>query len=150
MCFFPKILEYSGLWSFSVFPCCQCVYTHQAGRTPALQQNWKSSEKSQNFKEKTQYLMNTLCRLYRMLPLPFSVPLLIQNKHGNFPLSLFSSVPSFFSQSMLLFSPLYIVLIKYFMCSNLSDDISPMMILGKQSRKAGEVKTKSNKSWGCF
>ena len=30
------------------------------GRTLALQQNWQSSEKSQNFKEKTQYLMNTL------------------------------------------------------------------------------------------
>ena len=36
----------------SVFPRCQCVYTHQAGRKPALQQNWQSSEKSQNFKEK--------------------------------------------------------------------------------------------------
>ena len=58
--FFLKILKYSGLWSFSVFPLCQCVYTHQAGRTPALQQNWQSSEKSQSFKEKTQYLMNTL------------------------------------------------------------------------------------------
>ena len=34
--FFLKILEYSGLWSFSVFPWYQCVYTHQAGRTPAL------------------------------------------------------------------------------------------------------------------
>ena len=47
--FFPKILKYSGLWPFSVFPrCqCQCVYTQQAGRTPALQQNWQSSEKSQ-------------------------------------------------------------------------------------------------------
>ena len=30
---------------FSVFPRCQCVYAHQAGRTPALQQNWQSSEK---------------------------------------------------------------------------------------------------------
>ena len=47
--FFPKILEYSGL-CFSGL--CQCVYTHQAGRTPALQQNWQSSEKSQNFHEK--------------------------------------------------------------------------------------------------
>ena len=37
----------------------QCGYTHQAGRTPAMQQNWQSSEKSQHFKEK-QYLMNTL------------------------------------------------------------------------------------------
>ena len=45
LCFFPKIFKYSGLWSFSVFPRCQCVYTHQAGRTPALQQNWQSSEK---------------------------------------------------------------------------------------------------------
>ena len=52
------ILEYFELWSFSVFPWCQ--YTHQAGRTPALQQNWQSPEKSQNLKEKTQYLMNTL------------------------------------------------------------------------------------------
>ena len=59
-CVFPKILKYSGLWPFSVFPRCQCVYTHQVGRTPALQQNWQGSEKSQNFKEKTQYLMNTL------------------------------------------------------------------------------------------
>ena len=59
-CVFPKILEYSGLWPFSVFPSCQWVYTHQAGRTPALQQNWQSSETFQNFKEKTQYLMNTL------------------------------------------------------------------------------------------
>ena len=38
--FFLKVLEYSGLWSFSAFPWCQFVYTHQAGRTPALQQNW--------------------------------------------------------------------------------------------------------------
>ena len=31
----------------SVFPRSQCVYTHtQAGRKPALQQNWQSSEKS--------------------------------------------------------------------------------------------------------
>ena len=44
----------------SVFPRCQCVYTHQAGRKPALQQNWQSSEKLQHFKEKTQYLINTL------------------------------------------------------------------------------------------
>ena len=50
--FFPKILKYSGLWPTSVFPWCQCVYTYQAGRTPALQQNWQSQEKSQNFKKK--------------------------------------------------------------------------------------------------
>ena len=36
----------------SVFPRWQFVYTKQAGRKPALQQNWQSSEKSQNFKEK--------------------------------------------------------------------------------------------------
>ena len=36
------------------------MYTQQAGRTPALQQNWQSSRKSPNFKEKTQYLLNTL------------------------------------------------------------------------------------------
>ena len=59
-CVFSKILKYSRLWPFSVFPRCQCVYTHQAGRKPALQQNWQSSEKTQNFKEKTQYFMNTL------------------------------------------------------------------------------------------
>ena len=55
--FFPKIFKYSGLCFPSVSV---CVHTHQAGRTPALQQNWQSSEKPQNFKEKTQYLMNTL------------------------------------------------------------------------------------------
>ena len=49
-----------GKVHFGKFPRCQCVYTQQAGRTPALQQNWQSSEKSQNFKEKKQYLMNTL------------------------------------------------------------------------------------------
>ena len=38
----------------SVNPRCQCVYTHQAGRKPALQQHWQSSEKSQNAKEKAQ------------------------------------------------------------------------------------------------
>ena len=57
---FSKIFKYSGVLPFSAFPRCQCVYTHQAGRKPALQQNWQSWEKSQNFKEKTQYLMNTL------------------------------------------------------------------------------------------
>ena len=50
--FSSKILKYSGLLPFSVFPRRHCVYTHQAGRTPALQQNWQSSDNSQNFKEK--------------------------------------------------------------------------------------------------
>ena len=58
--FFEDFLKFSGLMTFSVFPRCQCVYTHQAGRTLALQQNWQSLEKFQNFKEKTQLLMNTL------------------------------------------------------------------------------------------
>ena len=58
--FFSNILKYSGLLPLSVFPRVLCVYTHQAGRTPALLQNWQSSEKSQKFKGKTQYLMNTL------------------------------------------------------------------------------------------
>ena len=49
MCFFSKILIY---FPDSVFSRCQCVYTHQAGWTPALQQNWQSSEKFKNFKEK--------------------------------------------------------------------------------------------------
>ena len=51
--FFPKILKYSEIWPFSVFPRCQFVYTHHAGRKQALQQNWQSSEKSQHFKENT-------------------------------------------------------------------------------------------------
>ena len=59
LCFFPKILKYSVLSLFSL-DVSVCVHTHQAGRIPALRQNWESSEKSQNFKEKTQYLMNTL------------------------------------------------------------------------------------------
>ena len=61
--FFSKIFKYFGLLPFSVFSrfsLGQGVYTHQTGRAPALQQNWQSSEKSHYFKEKTQYLMNTL------------------------------------------------------------------------------------------
>ena len=49
--FFPKILEYSGLLPLSVFTRYQCVYTHLTGRTPALQQNWQSSEKKTIFNE---------------------------------------------------------------------------------------------------
>ena len=52
LCFFEDFKIYSGLWSFSVSPRCQCVYTHQAGRKQALHQNWQSSEKLQNYKEK--------------------------------------------------------------------------------------------------
>ena len=46
--FFLKILEYSGLWSFSVFPRCQFVYTHtrhvehqRCSRTGKVQKNQK-------------------------------------------------------------------------------------------------------------
>ena len=35
--FFLNILKYFVLWPFSVFPRRQCLYTHKAGRTPALQ-----------------------------------------------------------------------------------------------------------------
>ena len=42
--FFGIVFKYSGLLPFSVFPLCQCEYRHQSGRTPALQQNWQSSE----------------------------------------------------------------------------------------------------------
>ena len=47
------------------------MYTQQAGRKPALQQNWRSSEKSHHFKEKTQYLINTLYKkhiIYQAVP----------------------------------------------------------------------------------
>ena len=60
MFFFKDFIIFRTLAFLSVLPLYQCVYTHQAGRTPALQQNSQSSEKSQHFKEKTQYLMNTL------------------------------------------------------------------------------------------
>ena len=46
--FFPKILKYSGLWPFSVLPRCQCVYTHKAGRKPAL-----AAEKSKILRKNT-------------------------------------------------------------------------------------------------
>ena len=54
------VLEYSGLCPFSVLPRSQCVYTHQACRTPARCSKLAEFRKSQIFKEKTQYLMNTL------------------------------------------------------------------------------------------
>ena len=40
-CVLSKILIY---FPDPVFSRCQCVYTRRAGRTPALQQNWQSSE----------------------------------------------------------------------------------------------------------
>ena len=51
--FFSKILKYFGL-CFPLFSLADSVYTHthQEGSTPALQQNWQSLEKCQNFKEK--------------------------------------------------------------------------------------------------
>ena len=42
LCFFEDFNIFSGLCLLS----CQYVYTRQAGRTPALQQNWQSSENS--------------------------------------------------------------------------------------------------------
>ena len=45
------------------------MYTYKAGRTPELQQNWQSSEKSKKFKEKTQYLMNNLYNIVTKLAL---------------------------------------------------------------------------------
>ena len=57
----------------SICPRCQCVYTHQAGRKPALQKNWQSSEKSQHLKEKTQYLMNTLYVSHSLRPACVSI-----------------------------------------------------------------------------
>ena len=59
-CVFSKILKYSGLWPFPVFPRCQYVYTHQAGRKPALQADSGRVRKNHILRKKTQYLMNTL------------------------------------------------------------------------------------------
>ena len=51
--FFPNILKHIGLWSFSVFTWCQCVYTHKAGcRKPALAGELAEFRKIQNFKKK--------------------------------------------------------------------------------------------------
>ena len=37
----------------TVYTRCQCVYTHQAGRKPALQQTWHSSENHKILRKKT-------------------------------------------------------------------------------------------------
>ena len=58
--FFSEDFKVFRTLAFLCFHRCQCVYTHKAGKKPALQQSWQSSEKSQNFKEITQYLLNTL------------------------------------------------------------------------------------------
>ena len=50
--FFSKILKYIPDSGPSRFVC-------TGHGTPALQQNWQSSEKSQHFMETLQYLMNT-------------------------------------------------------------------------------------------
>ena len=49
---FLAFKKYSELWPFSVYSQCQSVYRQMAGRTPSLQQNWQSFEKSQHLKEK--------------------------------------------------------------------------------------------------
>ena len=59
-CVFSEVFKNIPDSGLSLFSLGVSVYAHQTGRKPALQQNWQSSEKSQNFKEKTQYLMNTL------------------------------------------------------------------------------------------
>ena len=51
LCFFEDLKIYSGLWPLSVLPRRQCVYT-MAGQTPALQQNWQSSEKNKKISGK--------------------------------------------------------------------------------------------------
>ena len=52
MCFFKDFRIFQTL-VFLCFPLVLvCIHTYQAGRTPALKPNWKSSEKSQNFQEK--------------------------------------------------------------------------------------------------
>ena len=59
MCFFPKDLLIFRTLAFLCFPLVS-VCVHIPGRyTPAMEQNYQSSERSQNSKEKTQYLINT-------------------------------------------------------------------------------------------
>ena len=60
MCFFRRFwnIPDSGLSLFSL-GVSVCTHTRQV-ESQALQQNWQSSENSPNFKEKTQYLVNTL------------------------------------------------------------------------------------------
>ena len=65
--FSPKILKYSGLWSFSVLPRWQCVYTHKAGRKPAELVEFR---KIQNFKEKHN-IQWTPCKLHMNLYIMF-------------------------------------------------------------------------------
>ena len=45
--FFKDFKIYSGLWSLSDFPRCQCVYT-MAGKTPALPEELAESQKNHN------------------------------------------------------------------------------------------------------
>ena len=47
--FFEDFKIFRSLFSLGVNVC----HTHQAGRTPALQQNWQNLEKSQNYKKNT-------------------------------------------------------------------------------------------------
>ena len=52
-CVFFDYIKIFRTLAFLCFPSVSvCVYTYQAGIELALQQNWQSSEKSQNFKEK--------------------------------------------------------------------------------------------------
>ena len=68
-----------------------CAYK-MAGQLPALQQNWQSSEKSQHFQEKTQYLVNTLYIPREML-CGHSADIYLQGyMSALYPSSVFSSV----------------------------------------------------------
>ena len=59
-CVFSKIFKYIPDFVSACVHWTSRFGRQMARRTPALQQNWQSLEKSQLFKEKTQYLMNTL------------------------------------------------------------------------------------------
>ena len=51
-CVLSKILKYIPDSGLSQFPFCISTMYAMVGETPALQQNWQSSEKSEHSKEK--------------------------------------------------------------------------------------------------
>ena len=70
-CVFSKILKYSGLWPFSVYPRCLCVYTRLhawIARCQVEHQRCRRTGRVQ--KKKTQYSINTL---YDFLPGNFAL-----------------------------------------------------------------------------
>ena len=66
------------------------------GRTLALQQNWQSSEKSQNFKEKTQYLMNTLYKSFFLYAFSFVLPKYRMQAKSKKGWSVFKKIEAYF------------------------------------------------------